>query len=96
MTIEIVHDDFLIRHLIRFYGGSVVKDKDFQHRTVPEARVELLKRMTKRYRVRVTDEARALMVEDARHWALEGSQSDKVIGTQVYQYLTATANEAVV
>jgi hypothetical protein len=96
MTIEIVHDDFLIRHLIRFYGGNVVKDKEFQHRTVPEARVELLKRLQKRYKVRVTDEARALMVEDARRWALEGSQSDKVIGTQVYQYLTATANEAVV
>jgi hypothetical protein len=96
MTIEIIHDDFTLRHLLRFYDGNVSKDKVFNHRTVAGARIEVTKILQRRYRIRVTPEARALLVEDARRWALEGSQADKVTGTEVYQYLTATANVAVV
>lgn len=91
MTVEVIHDQFLLSHLVEFYDGSIVKDKEFRHRHEPAAEIVLMKGLMSRYRVNVTAEARALLVEDARRWALSGDQARRMIGTQVYQYLTATA-----
>lgn len=96
MTVETIHDEFIMNHLLRFYGGSLLKDKAFEHRSMLGARIELVKMLTKRWKVRVTPEARALLIEDARDWALSDSVSRQVVGTSVYQYLTATAGFAVV
>ena len=96
MTIEVIHDQFVISHLIRFYDGSVVKDKEFRHRSEPGAEIVLTKMLMNRWRVKVSAPARALLVKDARDWALSDSVDRRVIGTQVYQYLTATAGIPVV
>lgn len=91
MTIEVINDQFVMSHLIRFYGGSVVKDKEFRHLSEPGAEIVLTKMLTNRWRVKVSASARDLLVKDARDWALSDSLERRIIGTEVYQYLTATA-----
>jgi len=96
MTVEVIHDQFLVSHLLTFYDGSIIKDKEFRHLSEPGAEIVLLKALMSRYRIRVTPEARRLLIEDARRWALSEPLERRSVGTQVYQYLTATAGLAVV
>ena len=90
MSVEVIHDRFVYEHLIRFYEGSVITAKVFQHRSVPNAEIVVMKQLMRRLRIRVTPEARALLIEDARRWALDSLQDRRAIGQSVLAYLTAS------
>lgn len=90
MSVEVIHDDFLTSHLLRFYDGNLIKDRDFRHRDDPTATIQTMKRLTSRMRVRVSPTAREMLIRDALDWALSDDLRRRITGEGVYIYLTGT------
>lgn len=61
------------------------------HRTNPQAKIRVVKRLTERLRIQATEEARVLLVEDAQRLITEGKTArDRNEAQDAYWYLTGT------